>query len=551
MFDSPSQCIRPSDKVVSEHTIALLGRLPLEILLVLRPCVSKTRSGPDLLRDFQPKAELPPSSWRFILVYRLALPLAPIVWGGPVCYPGYSEQNRPGNGTERSACGGCHPSTDGLCAPNPLEKSYSPFGPRRSSRKRGSDNPQSSRASSKGGTPRTFACHFYLHDRIGHSACLNIRLGRLSDVRQHLLERTHNQVVHCAVCGTTFPGRATEARRLRDAHVLTATCQPSPSPLNYPGITEDEERRIRDIARNTRTADYDDVRRWFMIWDCLFPGEQRPESPFLTDIPEIQRVSDWAGVIFSDTDRWLALPNEPWTPAMSPEEQNARMANFIQSFITEARDLVEEESGPVEDWHGADNSSYVNFDTPDPSVTTTNLGVSSLASSDSNRPANASRGSSLNPISATGSRRSSINPISATGSRRSSINPVCATGSTQAPSQPSPHTLGATALSTGEQPAVIAPLPYRPLDEPNMDVPQDIQQRAASGPAMGLDDPALPSWAFQDFSAELGIDSGFDWFSSLNGCNNTGNVWGSFVNDDADPDNSYTPPDDDEDRGRH
>lgn len=553
MLDSSSQCIRPSDKAVSENMIAWLGRLPVEILLVLSPCDSNTKSGTDLFRDSQPKVVLPLNPWRIILVYRFALPWVPMVWGGPVCHPSYGEQIRAGNGTERSASGGCHPGADGFGALNPLEKSYSPFGPRRSSRKRGIDPPQSSRASSQGRTPRTFACHFYLHDRIGHSACLNIRLARLSDVRQHLLDRAHNQVVHCAVCGTTFPGRnTTEARRQRDAHARAATCQASPSPFNYPGITEDEDRQIREIARNTRSADYTEARRWFMIWDCLFPGEQRPVSPFLTDMPEIQRVSDWAGVIFSDTDRWLTLPNEPWTPDMSTEEQNARMSNFIQSFITEARDLVQEDSGPVDDYHGADNSSYINVDT-DPSVATTNLGIFSLAGSDSNRPAGASRRSSLNPLSAMGSRRSSLNPLSATGSRRSSLNPLSATGPGQAPNS---HTLGATEPSTGEQHAVIAPLPLRPLNQPTVDVPQDAQQHAAFGAAMGLDDPALPSRAFQGLSAEdLIFNSGFDMSSSMNMNDwpNIGNGWGTFSNDDAGPDNNYPPPEEDQDElgGRH
>ncbi|KAG6357418.1 hypothetical protein INS49_013295 [Diaporthe citri] len=521
MSNPSSQCVHPSDKVVSENMIASLGRLPLEVLLVLAHYASDTGPEIDLFRESDPRIVLPHDLLNISLVYRWALHLVPVVKVGPVCHAGYAGQIRAGNGPERSASGGCNRSADGF-ALDPLDKGCSRLSPRRSGRKRGSDPPpQPSRASSKKGAARTFACHFYLHDRIGHSACLNVRLARLSDVRQHLLERTHNQVVHCAVCGTTFTGRtSTEARGRRDEHVQAATCEPSSSPFNYPGITEDEDRSIREIARNTRTADYTGVRRWFMIWDCLFPGEPRPESPFLTDVPDIQRVFDWAGAIFSDSDRWLALPNEPWTSAMNREERNARMSNFIQSFIAEARDLVEEDSGPVEDDHasGADNSSYVNVvnvDIPDPSGATENLAVASLAASfDSNRPADALS--------------------------RSYLDLGSATGSSQAPN---PHTLGPMVPSTSGQPAGTAPIPFRSLNHPTVDVAQDMQQHAASGSASSLDDPALP--AFQDSSADdPAINPDYEWFNSLNG-------WDNFGNDEAGPGDNYAPPDEDELGGRH
>lgn len=524
MTDSSSQCIRPSDTGVdSENKIGLPGRSPPEILLIFGHYASNTRSETDPLRDSHTRIVLPHNPLKISLIYRLTLPWIPIFRVGLACHAGYAEQKCTGNGPETSASGDCNPSADGSGALDPLGKGCSCLKPRGLRRKRGGDPPQPSRVSSKRGTPRTFACHFYLHDRIGHSACLNVRLARLSDVRQHLLDRAHNQIVHCPVCGTTFTGRTTEARRQRDAHVQAATCERSRAPFNYPGITEDQDRQIREIARTTRTADYNEVQRWFMIWDFLFPGEQRPVSPFLTDVPDIQRVFDWAGAIFSDSDRWLALPNEPWTPTMSPEEQNARMSNFIQLFIIEARDLVGEDSGPVEDDHasGADNSSYINVATPDPSSATVNLGVASLASFDSNAPADASGRSYLDPGSATGSRRA-----------------------------PNSHTLGPMGPSTSEQPASeqparIAPIPFRFLNDPPVDMAQDIQQRAASGPAFSLDDPALPSLAFQGSSAaDLAINSGSDWFNSIDG-------WESFGNDETGLDDNLPPPDEDELGGHH
>lgn len=511
--------------VVSKNKLALLSRLPREIILLILSSTgnaSNTTCGTDPSCDSGTKNVLPHRSWRIILVYRPALPLLLLVSVGPVCHPGYAENNRAGNGPEKGLSGGCNPGAGGFSAFNPLEKGHNPLNHRRSRRKRGIDPPQTPKASSKR-TARTLACHFYLHDRIGHSACLNVKLARLSDVRQHLLERTHNQAVHCPLCGTTFAGRTTEARRLRDEHVQAATCEPSPSEFNYPGITEDQDRRIREIARTARTNQYNEVQRWFMIWDCLFPGEQRPESPWLTDVPDIQRVSDWAGVIFSDTNRWLTLRNEPWTPTMSREEQNVRMSDFIQSFLAEARVLVEEDSGPLEDDQGADNSSYINVNNPDSYGATPYLGVTSLATSDFNRSADTSR-------------RSSINPVSTTAPEQGHYS----------------HTFGPMEPSTGQPPAGNAPIPLRPLNDATVDIAQDIQQRAAPGMATGLDDPAPPSLyvAFQDPSSDdLAVNPNINWFNSINGWET--NEWETFSNDGAGPGSNFAPPDTGEHSGRH
>lgn len=427
-----------------------------------------------------------------------------LAWDRPVCHTGYGEQHRDGNGPE-TASGGCRPGTDAAGALDSLERGHGPVRPHGSKRKRDRDPPLPSRSGSKKQTTRTFACPFYLYDRLRHSDCLNIKLTRLADVRQHLLERAHNQPVHCPACGLVFRGRTAEARRQRDAHVQAATCEPSPSPFDYPGITEDEEQRIREIARNTRTTQYSEVQRWYMIWDFLFPGAQRPDSPFLTDVPAIQRVIDWTDAIFN-SDLWQGLPSQPWTPTMRREQQRSGMSNFIQSFIAQARALVGQNVAPAEDDHGADNSSYIDVDTPAASSATANLGVASLASFDSNLPADTSGRAYLSPVSATRSR------------------------------QPrNPHTLGRMDSSTGELPAGVSPILSRPQLDPAVDVPQDMQQRAT--PERATDnDPTLPLLVYNDFSNQFLEDFGLGW--------------PMLSNDDAGSSDNHAPTGEDELGGR-
>lgn len=467
--------------VVPENIIALSGRLPIEVLLNVATIGSNTTCETDIIRDSHTRLALPYNPLRISRAIFLCLFFVLLAWVRPVCHTGYGEQNRDGNGPETPASGGCNPGTDAFGALDSLERGYGPLRTHDSKRKRDRDPPLPSRSSTKRQSTRTFACPFYLRDRLRHSDCLNIRLTRLSDVRQHLLERAHNQVVHCPACGITFTGRTAVARGRRDVHVQAATCEPSPSPFEYPGITEDEEQRIREIARNTRTTQYTEVQRWYMIWDFLFPGAQRPDSPFLTDVPDIQRVVDWTDAIF-DSDLWQALPNQPWTPTMRREEQRSGMSNFIHSFIAQARGLVGQNVAPAEDDHAADNSSYIEVETPAPSGATANLGVASLASFDSNPPADNSGRAYLSPVSATRSRQSR-----------------------------NPRRPGQVGSSTSELPADVAPIPSRPLDDPAGDVPQDMQQRTAAEGSSDIPDPTLPLLVLDDFSNYFPGDLVLEW----------------------------------------
>lgn len=510
MFNTPSPSVHLSDSIVSENVIVFSGRPSLEVLLDIDPSASTTAYENDVFRGCQPRIVLPYNPMRFSRVVLLCFSFDLLAWIGPVCRSHCGDQSRDGNGPERSAGGGCHPGTDGFSAIDSLDGVYNPFRTHGSKRKRGRRPPLPSRSSVKRQGARTFACPFYLHDRLRHSDCLNIRLTRLSDVRQHLLERAHNQVVHCPVCGTTFAGRTAEARRRRDTHVQAERCEPSPFPLDFPGITEDEEQSIRQIARNTRTTQYTEFQRWYMIWDILFPGEPRPDSPFLTDVPDIQRVVDWRNVIFGN-DLWRELPTEPWTTAMRVEEQRSGMFNFIDSFIVQARSLVEQNTVPVEDDHGADNSSYIDVGTPDPSGTIANLGVASVSSFDSNLPADSSRPRYLSPISPTRSRQSR-----------------------------NPRGLGQVDSGTLESPADVAPNSSRPLNDPAVEVPQDTEQGVTPEEATDISDPTIPLLVFEDFSADdLILGFPLQWTIPMPG------------NDDAGPDDNNAPPGDGELGGRH
>lgn len=512
-----------SELVVAEDIITLPGRHPLEVVLNLpRIASNATTCEIDRLRNFQPSLVLPYNPLRISRVFFLCIFVVLLAWASPVYRSSYAGQSGNGNDPERSTSGRCnHGTADGFGALDSLERGYNPLGPHGSKRKRDSDPPQPSKSISRKKATRSFACPFYLYDRIRHSDCLNIRLKRLSDVRQHLLERAHYQVVHCPVCGVTFRGSIAEARRRRDAHIQDATCVPSSSPPNYPGITEDQERRIREIARNTRTNQFNQVQRWFEIWDFLFPGEERPDSPFLDDLPDIQRVIDWRNVIFGN-NLWRELLNEPWTTTMHPEEQRSGMLNFIESFIAQARALVGHDAGPGEDDHGADNSTYIDPNTPGPSNATVNRRVVSVAS-DSNRPA------------ADASRQAYLSPNSFTGSGQ---GPHAHAQGQMDPSTSNQHVEPAVAPHAVAPPAAIATIvpPMPPQLDPAVDVPQDTDQHPGPGDATNFHDPALPDLALDGFPLP---DDYFDMDFGLG-------LYPMLGNEDAGTDERHAPVGEDE-----
>lgn len=458
------------------------GRLPDELILIIAGHSVNTKCETDYSWDISP---------------RLTLLL---VRAGPFSRAGYGKQNGAGNGPEFSFSGGCDPGTGDLGGLDSPELVHSPLESHGSKRKRGRDPAQPSRSSSVKQATRTFACPYYLHDRNRHSDCLYIRLTRLSDVRQHLLERAHYQPVHCPVCGRRFQGRLADARRQRDAHVRARTCEPSPFPFHYPGITEDGEQRIREIARNNRTNHFTEVHRWYMIWDFLFPGEPRPESPFLYDPPEIQRLVDWTGMIFGE-DLWRGLPVEPWTMAMNLEQQRAGMSQFLGAFIVLARDLVMQDESLIEDHHEADDSSYMGANTPAPSVATP--GISSMASSPLHVAPEASRSMYLRP------------PPPFTGSR---------------PDQDT-RRLGQIEPSWSDASPIGPQISYRPAHGPQAShgpalvVPRELQQPAPPQEAAVIaHDPALPSLAVVENFSDMFADA-----------------WFVFNNEDANADHNLDP----------
>jgi len=115
---------------------------------------------------------------------------------------------------------------------------------------------------------RLFACPFWKKDPQRHRDCYRYTLNRIGDVKQHMLRRhTH---LYCQRCSRTFPDDESLT-----SHLDNDSCQRYPN-RQPEGITQSQQNELKRKRKNRS-----DEEQWFVMWDIVFPGRQRPSSPYL------------------------------------------------------------------------------------------------------------------------------------------------------------------------------------------------------------------------------------------------------------------------------
>ncbi|KAH7363181.1 hypothetical protein B0T11DRAFT_282229 [Plectosphaerella cucumerina] len=121
---------------------------------------------------------------------------------------------------------------------------------------------------------RLLACPFFRHDPLRNMECMNMRLSRSNDVKQHLRRRHYQTTLSCPMCCQEF---ATE-ERFGD-HVRSGTCtrknsETSLTVQKIPLKTQTELKRppVRHLHRKDQ---------WDAIYNTIFPQDKNPGSPYL------------------------------------------------------------------------------------------------------------------------------------------------------------------------------------------------------------------------------------------------------------------------------
>ena len=118
----------------------------------------------------------------------------------------------------------------------------------------------------------TFACPFLKKDLRRYGSCCSYQLRRIRDVKQHL-GRKHSLPPYCPICYMEF---ADEDER--DDHVRVRTCNEESRATQKPeGMTDAQKRQLGKKSLPSQTSS----EQWFAIFDILFPGQERPQSPYM------------------------------------------------------------------------------------------------------------------------------------------------------------------------------------------------------------------------------------------------------------------------------
>lgn len=115
-----------------------------------------------------------------------------------------------------------------------------------------------------------FACPFWKSHSNHWRDCFKYKLKRIRDVKQHL-RRIHAACCYCVRCGQDF-----HRREDLDTHYGSIpSCDARQFQRKWLSEVQKESLAKRSDPRCT------DEEQWFAIWDIVFPGELRPDSPYL------------------------------------------------------------------------------------------------------------------------------------------------------------------------------------------------------------------------------------------------------------------------------
>ena len=139
---------------------------------------------------------------------------------------------------------------------------------------------------------QSFACPFAKADPVTHRGCLGYTLKRIGDVKYHI-QRHHMVPVQCPRCGLVFHGR--KKHEDREKHIQAQACDLVDfKPLA--GLSPQQMADLKSSNEANRTGSRYE-RRWYSLWDSLFPGELQPATAYAGS--EFQERIDLAAAVVS------------------------------------------------------------------------------------------------------------------------------------------------------------------------------------------------------------------------------------------------------------
>ncbi|KAI9149621.1 hypothetical protein HJFPF1_11676 [Paramyrothecium foliicola] len=130
------------------------------------------------------------------------------------------------------------------------------------------------------GETKLFACPFYRRSPIRHRDCVNRKLTRIRDVKQHIQRRHVGGAFYCPTC---FKSHA--SLHTRDEHIRSRRCEPRLPPVL--DSLESNSREAQELFKYRANRAFSAEQQWHQIWDLLFKDGSKARSAYLgTEIEE-------------------------------------------------------------------------------------------------------------------------------------------------------------------------------------------------------------------------------------------------------------------------
>ncbi|KAK3690265.1 hypothetical protein B0T22DRAFT_481444 [Podospora appendiculata] len=130
------------------------------------------------------------------------------------------------------------------------------------------------------------ACPFFRSDPENHWDCRETQLKGIGDLRTHILKRRHKEPeIVCPRCWERFSGK--NKHQAQQDHIRGCK-KLKPRPTTW--LTKEQAEAVEKKGE-TEDPGNAEVRKWYYIWDVLFPHAPRPsQGPHYDGTPLEERV---------------------------------------------------------------------------------------------------------------------------------------------------------------------------------------------------------------------------------------------------------------------
>ncbi|KAF5975594.1 hypothetical protein FCOIX_7635 [Fusarium coicis] len=174
---------------------------------------------------------------------------------------------------------------------------------------------------------KRFACPYFRKNPERHLECINLKMVRISDVKQHL-KRRHTAPYPCPRCSEGFL-----SLNLQEEHILQQICSPG-SGANWDSVSLASQKALQARFRKNLSPEA----QWYGIWTILF-GVRRPmPKPHLDGV-----VKEVIGIL---RDIWLdegrQLISEFVQASGQPPDYTDQLYKLLARLLNEVEARFEE-----------------------------------------------------------------------------------------------------------------------------------------------------------------------------------------------------------------